>query len=79
VEPLADVEVKLPGVMLMLVAPLVPQLSVLLPPAVMLAGFPVNELIVGRVVPLGLDALVKPTQPARPAAAKSNNRKTLVR
>jgi hypothetical protein len=63
--------------MLTLVAPLVPQLSVLLPPAVMLAGFAVNELMIGRVVPLRL-GLVKPTQPVRPTAAKSNNRKTLV-
>ena len=43
VEPLADVEANPPGVMPMLVAPEVVQLSVrLLPPAVMLARFAVN-------------------------------------
>ena len=47
VEPLADVEVKVPGVMAMLVAPVVVQLSVLLEPALMLVGLAVKELIVG--------------------------------
>lgn len=47
VEPLAAVEVKLPGVMLMLVAPVVDHASVLLEPAVILAGLAVNELIAG--------------------------------
>ena len=47
VEPLAEVDVKVPGVMVTLVAPLVAQLNVLLEPAVMLARFAVNELIVG--------------------------------
>jgi hypothetical protein len=46
-EPLADVAVKLPGVMAMLVAPLVDQLRVLLEPDVMLVGLAVNELIAG--------------------------------
>jgi hypothetical protein len=47
VEPVADVDVNPPGLMPMLVAPLVLQLSELLPPALMLVGFAVNELIVG--------------------------------
>ena len=47
VEPLDEVEVKLPGVIAMLVAPLVAQLSVLLEPVWMLAGLAVKELIVG--------------------------------
>jgi hypothetical protein len=47
VEPLAEVEVKVPGAMVMLVAPLVDQLSVLLEPEVMVAGLEVNELIEG--------------------------------
>jgi hypothetical protein len=47
VEPLAEVEEKPPGLMPMLVAPVVAQLSVLLPPAVMLARFALNELIAG--------------------------------
>jgi hypothetical protein len=47
VEPLAEVEVKEPGVTAMLVAPLVDQFSVLLEPELMLVGFAVKELIVG--------------------------------
>jgi len=47
VEPLADVEVKVPGVMAILVAPAAAQLSVLLVPEFMLVGFAVNEVIVG--------------------------------
>jgi hypothetical protein len=47
VEPLADVDVNVPGVMEMLAAPLVDQLSVLLEPEFMLSGRAVNELIVG--------------------------------
>jgi hypothetical protein len=47
VEPLADVEVKEPGVMPTLVGPEVIQLSVLLEPAVMLEGLAMKELIVG--------------------------------
>jgi hypothetical protein len=47
VDPLAAVELNIPGVIAMLVAPLVAQLNVLLNPALMLAGFAVNELIVG--------------------------------
>jgi len=49
VEPLAAVEVKVPGVMAMLVAPLVAQLSVLLEPDVMLVGLAVKVLMVGLV------------------------------
>lgn len=45
VEPLAAVEVKVPGVMEMLVAPVAAQVSVLLP-ELMLAGVAVNEVIV---------------------------------
>lgn len=51
VEPFADVEVKAAGVMAMLVAPVVAQLSVELKPDVMLAGFDVNELITGLFAP----------------------------
>ncbi len=50
VELLADVEVNAPGVMAMLVAPVVTQLSVLLEPELMLAGLAVNELIVGAFI-----------------------------
>jgi hypothetical protein len=47
VEPLADVEVNVPGVMAILVAPVVAQLSVLLEPELMLVGLAVKELMVG--------------------------------
>jgi hypothetical protein len=47
VDPVAEVDVKLPGVIAMLVAPLVAQLSVLLESALMLLGLAVNELMVG--------------------------------
>lgn len=47
VEPIAEVDVNVPGVMAKLVAPLVTQLSVLLEPDVMLAGLAVKEVIVG--------------------------------
>lgn len=47
VDPLADVEVNVPGVMARLVAPVVVQLSVLLEPEVMLVGLAAKELITG--------------------------------
>jgi hypothetical protein len=50
VVPLAEAEVKVPGVMATLVAPVVDQLSVLLEPEVMLVGLAVNAVITGRPV-----------------------------
>jgi hypothetical protein len=47
VEPLADADVYVPGVMARLVAPADAQLSVLLVPEFMLVGFAVKEVIVG--------------------------------
>ena len=47
VEPLADVDVNVPGVMATLVAPAATQLSVLLVPELMLVGLAVKEVIVG--------------------------------
>jgi len=47
VEPLADVDVNVPGVMAIFVAPVVDQLSVLLEPEFIVAGLLTNELIVG--------------------------------
>jgi hypothetical protein len=67
VEPLADVEVNEPGVMEMLVAPVVVQLSVLLEPAAMLAGFAVNELIVGLLPPVLVATTTVSTAEAVPA------------
>ena len=47
VEPDAAVDVKEPGVMAMVVAPLVAQLSWVLVPELMVDGFAVKEVIVG--------------------------------
>lgn len=47
VEPLVNVDVNAPGVMAILVAPVVTQLSVLLEPAFALVGLAVKEVIVG--------------------------------
>jgi hypothetical protein len=47
VEPLTDVEVKVPGVMAIPVAPAAAQLSVLLVPEFMLVGFAAKDVIVG--------------------------------
>jgi hypothetical protein len=69
VEPLADVDVNVPGVMAILVAPAAAQLSVLLVPELMLVGSAVKEVIVGtEPFPEGPDEVVAP-QPARPTQA----------
>jgi hypothetical protein len=47
--PVAEVDARFPGAILSVVAPDVVQLSVLMPPSVMLVGIAVNELIVGRL------------------------------
>jgi hypothetical protein len=68
VEPLADVDVNVPGVMLMLVAPVTAQLSVLLAPELIFAGFAAKKVIVSReeFPPEELEA---PPQPASPTQA----------
>ena len=66
VVPVADVEVKLPGVMAMVAAPFDVQLSVLLEPEVMPAGSAVKEAMVGTV-PFAGGGVVEP-QPVRWAA-----------
>ena len=48
-EPVAEVDARFPGAMFSVVAPDVVQLSARMPPSVMLVGFAVNELIVGRL------------------------------
>ena len=60
VEPLADAEVKLPGLMPMVVAPAVSQLSVLAVPELMLAGLAVKELIDGFAGVTGCGLFVMP-------------------
>jgi hypothetical protein len=47
--PLADVDVKLPGMIVTLVAPVAANANVLLEPDAMLAGLAVNEVITGGV------------------------------
>ena len=64
VEPFADVDVKVPGVMAMLVAPVVVQLRALLEPEVMLAEFAVNELMVGLVGVVTVTVSVEVVEPA---------------
>jgi hypothetical protein len=64
VEPLADVDVNVPGVMAMLEAPLVDQLSVLPEPEVILAGLAVKELMVGLLAVPTVTVCVEVTEPA---------------
>src|SRR5208282_3464059 len=67
VSPLADVDVNVPGVIAILAAPPVAQLSVLLVPAFTLVGSAAKEVIVG-VDPFCEDELIEPqpTSPAQP-------------
>jgi hypothetical protein len=65
VEPLADVDMNVPGVMARLVAPLVAQLNVLLEPEVILVGLAVKELIPGL---LGVFTVMVSVDVAEPAA-----------
>jgi hypothetical protein len=67
VEPLAEVDVNVPGVMAILVAPAAAQLSVLLVPEFMLVGFATKELTVGTE-PFPEDEFdeLAEAQPARP-------------
>lgn len=64
VDPLADVDVNVPGVMAMLAAPEVTQLSVLFAPELTVAGLAVNELMVGAVGALTVTSVVAVTEPA---------------
>ena len=64
VEPLAEVEVNVPGVMATFVAPDVTQLSVLLDPDVMLAGLGLKEVIVGLLAAVTVTLAVAVVAPA---------------
>jgi len=75
IEPLADVDVNVPGVMATLVAPAASQLSVLLEPEFMLVGFAVKELIVGAEPFSEFDPDAAP-QPPSPAQASSSKTRT---
>lgn len=64
VEPVAEVEVKVPGVIVMDVAPDAAQVSMLPAPEAMLAGLAPNEVIAGTLCfPVVLEELTEP-QPA---------------
>jgi hypothetical protein len=63
VEPLADVDVKVPGVMAMLVASVVAQPSVLLEPEVMLEGLAVKESMVGLLGGVTVTVTVEVIEP----------------
>jgi hypothetical protein len=74
VEPVADADVSVPGVIAMLVAPVVTQLSVLAEPELIPAGFAVNDLIAGAdpaVGPVAVESgvLPEPPQPVTPINA----------
>ena len=69
VVPVADVDVKVPGVMAILAAPVTIQLSVLLVPEVMLVGFAVKEAMVGAE-PFTVGGVVEP----QPASSTQINR-----
>jgi hypothetical protein len=64
VEPLADVDVNVPGVMARLLAPLVAQLNMLLEPEVMVEGLAVKEPIVGLPVVFTVTVNVEIAEPA---------------
>jgi hypothetical protein len=63
VEPLAEVDVNVPGVIAILVAPLVDQLSVLLEPEVIVEGLGVKELIVGTLPAFTVTVCDEVTEP----------------
>jgi hypothetical protein len=64
VEPLAAVDVNVPGVIPIVVAPLVAQLNWLLAPEVILEGLAVKELIVGFPVVFTVTVSVDAAEPA---------------
>jgi len=63
VDPPAEVDVKFPGVMARLAAPVAVQLSVLLEPEVMLVGFAVKELITGLLAVVTVTVAVDVVDP----------------
>src|ERR1700722_9922993 len=73
VEPPAELDVKLPGVMAIVVAPLADQLTVLLAPELMLVGLAENEVIEGFEVLFPDDAVDAPLQPANQTQTDRTN------
>jgi len=70
VEPLADVEVNVPGVMARLPAPVVTQLSVLLEPELTPVGLAVKELITGLLAEFTVTVSVDEVEPAALVAVR---------
>jgi hypothetical protein len=70
VEPLADVDVNVPGVIAILLAPVVAQLSVLVAPEVMLVGLAVKELIVGLPAVFTVTVRVEVAEPSALVAVR---------
>jgi len=62
VEPVADVDVNVPGVMAMLAAPVVFQVSVLLAPYAMVVGLATNEPILGLITVTATLPVTVPTE-----------------
>ena len=73
VEPPAELDVNLPGVMAIVVAPLADHLTVLLAPELMLVGLAENEVIEGFEVLFPDDAVDAPLQPANPMQTDRTN------
>jgi hypothetical protein len=63
VDPLADVDVNVPGVMATLVAPVAAQLSVLFDPETMVAGLALKELTTGLPDALTVTVAVATVEP----------------
>lgn len=63
-EPVADVEVNVPGVIAMLAAPAVAQLRIAAEPEAMLVGFAVKELITGLVAAFTVTVATAVVEPA---------------
>ena len=63
-DPLADVDVNVPGVMAILVAPVVAQISVLLDPDAMVASLALKELMTGLLAVLTVTVAVATVEPA---------------
>ena len=71
VEPLAEVDVNVPGVMAIEVAPVVDQLKELLDPELMLVGLAENELIAGALPDdVTVTVAVMVTEPAELVAVR---------
>jgi hypothetical protein len=70
VEPVAEVDVNVPGVMAMFVAPVVAQPRVLLEPEVILVGLAVKELTVGLLGAFTVTVSVDVVRPAGLVAVK---------